>query len=56
MKRVVAAIENSSSILNNEELFGCPDNCAITGCEEELDEVFGETGVEYDRYIFIRCL
>ncbi len=51
VKREDAAIEKSSSILNDEELFGCPENCAITGCEEELDVVFGESGVEYERYV-----
>ncbi len=29
-------------MLNDEELFGSPDKCVITCCEEELDEVFGE--------------
>ncbi len=52
VKRVDAAIENSSSVLNDDELFGFPENCAITGCEEELDEVFRERGVEYERYVF----
>ncbi len=32
VKRVDAAIDKSSSMLNDEELFGSPDNCVITGC------------------------
>ncbi len=52
MKRADVAIENSSSMLNDEELFGCADSSFVTGCEEELDEVFGERGVEYERYDF----
>ncbi len=51
VKRADAAIEISSSMFNDEELFGCPENCARTGCEEELDEVFRERGVEYERYV-----
>ncbi len=51
VKRADAATENSSSMLNDEELFGCPNNSVITGCEEELDDVFQERGVEYERYV-----
>ncbi len=43
-------------MLNDEDLFGCTDNCAITGCEEDLNEVFGERGVEYERYVLLFCL
>ncbi len=43
VKRVNAAIEISSSLLNDKKLFGCPDNCVITGCEEELNKVFGKS-------------
>ncbi len=50
MKRADAAVENYSSMLKDEELFGCPDNCAIAGCDEELDEVFGERELEYERF------
>ncbi len=50
VKRADAAIENSSSMLNDEELFGCPDNCVITGCEKVLGEVFGESGFVSERY------
>ncbi len=39
MKRADVVIENSSSMLNDEELFGCPDSSSVTCCEEELDEV-----------------
>ncbi len=43
-------------MLNEKELFGCPDNCVITGFEEELNEVFRERGVEYERYVlFLIC-
>ncbi len=49
------AIDNSASILNDEDLFGSPDNLVITGCEEELDEVFGERGDSSDRYVFGCC-
>ena len=56
VKRADAAIENLSSMLNDEELFGSPDKCVITGCEEELDEVFGERGVEYERYVLCMCV
>ncbi len=55
VKRADVAIENSSSMLNDEELFGCADSSLVTGCEEELDEVFGERGVEYERYVFCVC-
>ncbi len=37
-------------MLNDNELFGSTDNCVITGCDEELDEVFGESGLESERY------
>ncbi len=30
-------------MLNDEELFGSPENCVITCCKEEFDEVFGES-------------
>ncbi len=45
VKRADVAIENSSSILHDEEFFGCPDSCLITGCEEEFDKLFGERGL-----------
>ncbi len=51
VKRADVAIENSSSMLNDEELFGCPDSCSITGCEEEFDKVFEERVVEYERRV-----
>ncbi len=37
-------------MLNDEGLFGCPDSL-VTGCEEEFNKVFGERGVEYERYV-----
>ncbi len=43
-------IDNFPWMLNNEELFGSPDKCLITGCEEELDEVFGESGLDIERF------
>ncbi len=49
VKRAYAAIDNSSSMLNDEELFDPPEKCVITGCEEELDEVFGESGCTSER-------
>ncbi len=49
MKRADAAIENSSSMLNDKESFGSPDKCLITGCEEDMDEVFGETELDIER-------
>ncbi len=51
MKKADVAIENSSFMPNDEELFGCVDSSLVTGCEEELDEVFGERGVECERYV-----
>ncbi len=36
-----AAIYNSSSLLNDEESFGCPANCVITGCEEDWMKCLG---------------
>ncbi len=35
VERVYDAIENLSSMLIVEELFGCQDNCVVTHCEEE---------------------
>ncbi len=55
VKRADAAIENLSSMLNDEELFGSPDKCVITGCEEELDEVFGERELDSEKYDNILC-
>ena len=55
MKRADIALENSSSVLNDEELFGCADSSLLTGCEEELDEVFGERRIEYERYVCCVC-
>ncbi len=37
-------------MLNYKELFGSPERCVITGCEEELDEVFGECKLDSERY------
>lgn len=51
VKRADGALEKSSSMLNDEELFDSPDTCTITGCEEELDEVFGESGYSSERYV-----
>ncbi len=49
VERADAAIDNSPSMLNDEESFGSPDDCVITGCEEELDKVFGENGFASER-------
>ncbi len=35
---------------NDDELFGSPDKYLITGCEEEMDDVFGESGLDITRY------
>ncbi len=43
-KRADAAIDNTPCMVDNEELFDCPDTCVIIGCEKILDEVFGEGG------------
>ncbi len=48
-KRADTAIDNSSSKLNDENLFRFPNNCVINGCEEELDEAFGESGFINER-------
>ncbi len=40
-------------MLNDEELFGCADSFSVTGCEEELDEVIGEKGVEHEKNFVI---
>ncbi len=37
-------------MLNDKELFGSPDNCVMTACNEELDEVFGESRLDSKRY------
>ncbi len=50
VKRVNAAINKLSSMLNDEEYFGNPETCVITACKEELDEVFGERGFCSERY------
>ncbi len=41
------ALKKSSSILDDECLFGSTSRSALTGCDEELDEVFGETNESY---------
>ncbi len=51
MKQADAELEMSSSMLNEEELFGNPDTCVITGCDKELDEDFGESGYYSERYV-----
>ncbi len=45
VKKADAAIDKSSSMLNDKEMFVALDKCLITGCEEELDEMFGESGL-----------
>ncbi len=37
-------------MLNDKELFGSADKCVITCCEERLDDVLGESGIDSDRY------
>ncbi len=53
VKRADVAIENSSSLLNDEELFGCADSSLVTGCEGELDEVFGEEELNMKGMCFV---
>ncbi len=40
-------------------VFGSPDKCVITGCEDELDEVFDESESDSERYdifyVFLFC-
>ncbi len=55
VKRADAATDNSSSMLNGKEVFSSTDICVITGCEEELDEVFGESGLDSARYDNFLC-
>ncbi len=43
-------------MLNDEEFFGNPDTCIITGCEEELDEVLGESGHYSERYVSVSSI
>ncbi len=50
VKRVDAAINKPSSILNDEELLGSHATFVITGCDEELHKVFGESGFCNERY------
>ncbi len=42
--RVDRAIDNSASMIIDEDLFGSPNSLVLTGCKEELDEVFRERG------------
>ncbi len=37
------ALKKSSSMLDDECFFGSSSRSALTGCDEELDEVFRET-------------
>ncbi len=37
------ALQKFSSMLDDDCLFGSSRSSALTGCDEELDEVFGET-------------
>ncbi len=39
-------------MMNDEELFGSPDNCVITGWEKELDKVFREDRFASERFEF----
>ncbi len=40
-------LKKSSSMLDDECLIGSSSRSALTGCDEELDEVFGETKESY---------
>ncbi len=37
------ALKKSSSMLDDECLFGSSSRSALTGCDEELEEIFVET-------------
>ncbi len=41
--RADCALKKSSSMLDDECLFDSSSRSALTGCDEELEEVFGET-------------
>ncbi len=41
------ALKKSSSMLDDESLFGSSNRSALTGCDEELEEVFAETNESY---------
>ena len=41
------ALKKSSSMLDDECLFGSSSRSALTGCDEELEEVFAETNESY---------
>ncbi len=41
------ALKKSSSMLDDECLFDSSSRSVLTGCDEELDEVFAETNQSY---------
>ncbi len=45
--RVDCALKKSSSMLDDECLFGSSRRSALTSCDEELEEVFVETNESY---------
>lgn len=40
-------------MLDNEVLFGQPDNCSVSGCHGKLDDGFGENMVVIYFYVWI---
>ncbi len=44
---VHCVLKKSSSMLDDECLFGSSSRSALTGCDEELEEVFAETNESY---------
>ncbi len=53
VKREDTAIDNSSSVLNDEDMFGSPCNWLIAFCEEELN-VFWESRLQVkDENLFL---
>lgn len=46
VKRADDALQNSKLLLDDQDLFGSMRGVTILDCEEEMDEVFGETNTE----------
>ncbi len=46
MKPVDEALLDSQKLLNDEDLFGSMKGVVLSDCEQELDEIFGETSTE----------
>ncbi len=46
MKRADEALHDSQLLLDDQDLFGSTRGTTVPECEEELNEVFGETNTE----------